>query len=173
MAQLQNCCRALQSLARRHTRPAPGGVRCMASASAPLPGSQAQRLVAHILVRDASGAGGAAARLDELEAQLRGGTPFQKLASEASEDRSSSHKGGVLGWLQRGTFYPEFEEAAFGASIGDIVRASTSLGVHLIEVKEERSHWRVLCTCGVWRMQLHCVSPASKRPGAVRDAFQP
>jgi hypothetical protein len=45
---------------------------------------------------------------------------------------------GVLGWLARDSFYPEFEAAAFDAPIGDVVRGSSPLGLHLIKVLEER-----------------------------------
>jgi parvulin-like peptidyl-prolyl isomerase len=50
----------------------------------------------------------------------------------------SGRQGGELGWLTRGQFYPEIEEAVFGAEIGQMVRANTPRGSHLVNVMEER-----------------------------------
>lgn len=45
---------------------------------------------------------------------------------------------GELGWLERGTFFPEFEAAAFSAAVGGITRATTPRGHHLIRVDNEK-----------------------------------
>ncbi|EFJ48594.1 hypothetical protein VOLCADRAFT_60391, partial [Volvox carteri f. nagariensis] len=50
----------------------------------------------------------------------------------------SAKKGGELGWLSRGTFFPQFETAAFAAPVGGLARATTGRGLHVIKVLEER-----------------------------------
>ncbi len=66
-----------------------------------------------------------------------GGSPFDDLARKHSSC-SSSKKGGELGWLSRGTFFPQFEEAAFATAVGGTCRATTGRGLHLIKVLAER-----------------------------------
>ena len=95
-------------------------------------------LVSHVLVKDSSKA---QVLFDDLERQLASGSAFPELAKKHSECAQSSQRGGQLGWLQRGTYFPEFEAAAFGAagiSAGSIVRAQTSIGCHLIRVDDVR-----------------------------------
>ncbi|KAG1661628.1 hypothetical protein FOA52_002858 [Chlamydomonas sp. UWO 241] len=131
----------------------PGNVRCMAS------NASQERLCAHILVKDkALGS----SRLDELEAQLAGGASFGAVAQAASECASGKREG-VLGWLARDAFYPEFEAAAFAAPIGDIVRASSPLGLHLIKVLEERF------VASVQQMSVQELSEVLLNPALLED----
>lgn len=60
------------------------------------------------------------------------------LAGELSECRGSRMQGGLLGWIERGQVAPMFEQAAFEADIGELVRAETQFGLHLIKVEAER-----------------------------------
>ena len=60
------------------------------------------------------------------------------LAGELSECRGSRMQGGNIGWIQRGQTAPMFEQAAFEADIGELVRAETQFGLHLIRVQAER-----------------------------------
>lgn len=60
------------------------------------------------------------------------------LAGELSECRGSRMQGGDIGWIQRGQTTPMFEQAAFEADIGELVRAETQFGLHLIRVQAER-----------------------------------
>lgn len=72
-------------------------------------------------------------RADELMAQARAGADFAKLAEEHSSDTGSATQGGDLGEFTRGRLVPEFEEAAFGADVGDLVGPiETQFGWHLI-----------------------------------------
>lgn len=76
-------------------------------------------------------------QLDTLEKELEGGADFAQLAGQHSTCGSRS-KGGELGWLRPGSFYPEFESAAFSAQVRSLTRATTSRGHHLINILEER-----------------------------------
>ena len=66
-----------------------------------------------------------------------GGQTFAAVAKEHSIC-PSSRQGGNLGWLSRGQFYPEVEDAVFAAELGQLVRASSPRGSHLINVMEEK-----------------------------------
>lgn len=59
------------------------------------------------------------------------------LAGEMSEC-TSRIQGGLVGWIERGQMAPMFEQAAFEADIGELVRAETHFGLHLIKVEAER-----------------------------------
>jgi parvulin-like peptidyl-prolyl isomerase len=95
-------------------------------------------LVSHVLIKDTAKA---PLIFDDLEKKLSSGrSSFTELAREHSECSQSSHMGGQLGWLQRGTYFPEFEAAVFalGITSGSITRAQTSIGWHLIKVDDVR-----------------------------------
>lgn len=121
----------LRSLARL-ARPLPRLSRPVATAasssSADFPGRAVR--VAHILVPDAAAA-------DALAARAAAGEAFADLAREASTCPSSA-SGGDLGWVARGDTVPPFEEAAYAAPVGAVVRAATEFGHHLIMVQEDK-----------------------------------
>ena len=63
------------------------------------------------------------------------GAEFGALAREYSKDASNAGKGGDLGWFSRGRMVPEFERAAFGAQVGEVVGpVRTAFGLHVIKV---------------------------------------
>lgn len=65
---------------------------------------------------------------------------FGKLASEVSEDPGSKGKKGDLGFFSRGKMVPEFENAAFGAPVGEVIGpVKSQFGYHLIKVNEKLS----------------------------------
>ena len=81
----------------------------------------------------------ALARITEILNRIKTGEDFADLAKRYSEDPGSAPKGGELGFLQRGDFMREFEEAAFAlepGQISDVVQ--TSLGYHIIQLIERR-----------------------------------
>ena len=82
----------------------------------------------------------AARRLADFKRLIEtGGTSFEKVARENSED-GSAPEGGELGWTAAGGFVPEFEEAMNVLPIGGISAPVLSrFGVHLIQVLERRT----------------------------------
>ncbi|GFR44087.1 hypothetical protein Agub_g5249, partial [Astrephomene gubernaculifera] len=74
---------------------------------------------------------------DDIEAKLADGAAFEDLARQHS-NCGSARRGGELGWLSRGSFFPQFEAAAFAAPVGGVCRATTGRGLHVIKVLEER-----------------------------------
>ena len=70
-----------------------------------------------------------------LQDRLNGGEDFGDLAREASDDPGSGALGGDLGWFGDGQMVAPFQEAAFGATVGNVVGpVETDFGLHLIEV---------------------------------------
>ena len=75
---------------------------------------------------------------------------FFQLAKDNSTDPGSKDSGGDLGWFGKGMMVKEFEEAVFGAQVGQIVGpVETQFGFHIIykqdkRISKEYELWRVL-----------------------------
>ncbi|CAN5140718.1 hypothetical protein BH18CHL2_BH18CHL2_04480 [soil metagenome] len=104
----------------------------------------------HILVeadaeaadKDASDAA-ALAKAQDLAAQLRAAPQDQelwnRLAKESSSDPGSKDSGGELGFVGKGQFVKEFEDAAAKLAVGGVSDpAKSSFGYHVIQVQERR-----------------------------------
>ncbi len=77
--------------------------------------------------------------LAELREQILAGGSFEELAAEHS-DCPSSQQGGSLGTFGRGQMVPEFEEAAFGMTVGDVSEiVETQFGYHVIKVTDHQA----------------------------------
>jgi peptidyl-prolyl cis-trans isomerase D len=71
----------------------------------------------------------------ELLRRIRNGESFESIAREYSDDSGSKTAGGDLGWTGRGGWVKPFEQAAFGAKVGEVVGPiRTQFGWHLIKV---------------------------------------
>lgn len=91
----------------------------------------------HILLNAPGGTDTTAilSRVRDLLRRARGGENFGALAREHSEDFGSKVQDGDLGWTGRGGWVKPFEQAAFGARVGDIVGpVRTQFGWHIIKV---------------------------------------
>ena len=76
--------------------------------------------------------------LSYRERVLRG-ERFGALARLYSDDPGSASKGGDLGFVERGTLYPEFEAAAFNLKTVEISQVvKTQAGYHIIQLIERR-----------------------------------
>ena len=100
-----------------------------------------QHRVRHILLRSTPdlSAFAATTRLAEVRQRiLSGKTSFASAAREVSQDASAA-QGGELGWVNPGSFVPEFEEAMHRLKEGEISAPVVSrFGVHLIQVTDQR-----------------------------------
>lgn len=77
----------------------------------------------------------ALALLDSVKA----GKDFAELAKKYSDDPGSASQGGDLGFVKKGVFYPEFEEAAYKLSVGETSDVIESpIGFHIIQLIERR-----------------------------------
>ncbi len=76
----------------------------------------------------------------DLIAELKKGTPFDKLAKEKSTDKASGAEGGDLGWFKRTDMVKEFSDAAFALKKGETSQTpvKTQFGYHLIKVEDRR-----------------------------------
>ena len=82
----------------------------------------------HILVADS-------ALAESLYKELKNGAEFDKLAKEFSIDKSTSDKGGTLGYAPYGRFDDKFQDAAFNMKIGEISKpVHTRRGWHIVKV---------------------------------------
>ena len=78
-------------------------------------------------------------RIKEIQQKLEQGDNFVELARRFSEDPGSAQQGGELGFVARGTFVKEFEEAAFALNEGDISQiVQTQFGFHIIQLLEKQ-----------------------------------
>ena len=76
----------------------------------------------------------------DIEAALKGGADFAKLAKEKSKDPSGASNGGDLGWFTKDQMVPEFADAAFKLAKGQISDpVHTQFGWHIIEVMDTRT----------------------------------
>jgi foldase protein PrsA len=92
----------------------------------------AQVRARHILVADA-------AKAKEVLAKIKAGGSWDALAKQYSTDPSSKDKGGELGFFGRGQMVGPFQDAAFGANVGQVVGPVKSpFGYHIIQVEEKK-----------------------------------
>ncbi len=78
-------------------------------------------------------------RLNSYRERILRGERFGALARLYSDDPGSASKGGDLGFVERGTLYPEFEAVAFNLKSGEISQVvKTQAGYHIIQLIERR-----------------------------------
>ncbi len=75
----------------------------------------------------------------QVLAKVKAGGNWDALAKQYSTDPASKDKGGELGFFGRGQMVPAFEQAAFGAKVGQTVGPVKSpFGFHIIQVEEKK-----------------------------------
>ncbi|MCK9613034.1 MAG: peptidylprolyl isomerase [Bacteroidales bacterium] len=81
-------------------------------------------------------------KLKALRDRILKGEDFAVMANLYSEDPGSNRKGGELGFVGRGEFFPEFESAAFSLKPGEISPIiKTKKGFHIIQMIERRGEY--------------------------------
>ena len=119
----------------------------------------------HILFRapedDEAARAEARRKAEAARQRIQGGEDFETVATELSEDPGSAARGGDLGWFGEGAMVEPFQEAAFNASVGQIVGpVETQFGVHIILV-EDRSEQEVRIADYAQRLRPSTSSMAS------------
>lgn len=77
--------------------------------------------------------------LNEYRERVLKGEKFSMLARLYSDDPGSAPKGGVLGFVERGELYPEFEAVAFSLKPGEVSQiVKTRAGYHIIQMIERK-----------------------------------
>jgi len=80
-------------------------------------------------------------RLGQIRSRILVGEDFATLAQAHSADKSSSAKGGDLGWVTPGSLVPEFEKVMNDLGDNDISQVfKTRYGWHIIQVLARRQH---------------------------------
>ena len=74
-------------------------------------------------------------KIEKIREEIIGGLSFDSAAKKYSEDPGSKELGGNLGYVPRGSFVQEFEQAAFTLDINKLSKPiQTKYGYHLMEV---------------------------------------
>ncbi len=106
-----------------------------------MPSTVVQSHARHILLRTSpqlTEAAAAAQLADYRKRILAGQADFAQLAREHSQD-GSAKQGGDLGWVNPGSFVPEFEETMDALKPGEMSQPLVSrFGVHLIQLLDRR-----------------------------------
>lgn len=92
---------------------------------------------AHILLNPTQlgGVDKAVKMADSLKALVQKGASFASLALQYGTD-GSKDKGGDLGTFARGQMIPEFDDAVFNGTAGELKVLTTQFGVHLIKIEK-------------------------------------
>jgi peptidyl-prolyl cis-trans isomerase D len=76
-------------------------------------------------------------KIKEIQARIKKGESFSKLAREQSEDIASAQEGGDLGFFGKGIMDPAFEKVVYELNKGEISQpVKTSFGYHLIKLED-------------------------------------
>jgi foldase protein PrsA len=95
-------------------------------------GTPEQVRASHILVNSSELA-------DQIVNMLKSGADFASLAKKYSIDNGSAVNGGDLGFFGKGVMVPEFENASFNLSVGEIsAPVQTDFGYHIIKVTDKK-----------------------------------
>jgi len=103
-----------------------------------------QRQARHILVKVSKGSSEgvyeiARKNIESVQARIKAGEDFAKLAKEVSDDIATANKGGELGWFKPGSMAPAFDLAVFAMDKGNVSDViETQLGFHLIKLEDIR-----------------------------------
>lgn len=80
----------------------------------------------------------AKAKMDTILAALKSGEDFAEVAKKYSDDPGTKEQGGDLGYFERRTMVPEFEDAAFKLDVGQVSGVvKTVYGLHIIKVTDK------------------------------------
>ncbi len=78
-------------------------------------------------------------KIELARERILGGEDFTTVAVEISDDKSNAAQGGDMGWVDPGTFVPEFNEVMNGLSLNQLSRpVRTQFGWHIMEVTGRR-----------------------------------
>jgi parvulin-like peptidyl-prolyl isomerase len=103
-------------------------------------GENVQVKASHILLEFGADKDAAKAEADKLLARAKKGEDFGTLARENSKDPGSAVNGGDLGFFGKGRMVKPFEDAAFAASVGQVVGpVESQFGYHIIKVTDKQS----------------------------------
>ncbi|MCB0726371.1 MAG: peptidylprolyl isomerase [Ignavibacteria bacterium] len=99
----------------------------------------------HVLVNFGTDTAAAKNKAQDIYNRIKNGEDIKVLAEQLSDDPSAKQNKGDLGWFTKGAMVKEFEDAAFGASVGSLVGpVKTNFGFHVIKVfGKEKKEFKV------------------------------
>jgi peptidyl-prolyl cis-trans isomerase D len=77
----------------------------------------------------------AQAKAESILKQLKDGADFAAMAKKYSDDPGSKDKGGELGFVQKGTMVPAFDNAIFTQPVGQLSIVHSQYGFHIVQVE--------------------------------------
>lgn len=78
-------------------------------------------------------------KMDEIQAELKGGAKFEDIAKKYSQD-GSAESGGDLGLFPKGAMVKEFEDAVWNMKPGEVSGViTTPFGLHIIKFEERKA----------------------------------
>ncbi len=102
-----------------------------------------QKEVRHILVspNEIIDSETAKQKLSDARDRILAGDAFAEVAKLVSDDTGSANSGGEMGWVNPGSFVPEFEKVADEIEIGVLSEPfETRFGWHILEVTDRRTY---------------------------------
>lgn len=79
----------------------------------------------------------ARARAEEALRKIRGGTAFEEIVKQYSDEPGSAERSGDLGMFERGQMVKAFADAAFALKVGEVSEiVETPFGFHIIKRTE-------------------------------------
>ena len=75
---------------------------------------------------------------DSIVALIKGGMAFDTANARFSDDQVAKAKGGDLGYFAQGMMVPEFDEAAFNGTVGELQTVKTQFGWHILQVQNQK-----------------------------------
>ena len=95
---------------------------------------------------------------DSLKTVIEDGGNYNAIANEFSADESNRAIGGDLGWFAEGVMEAPFNNACFENKTGDIVKATTKYGVHIIKIESQSKRVKKVQIATV----VHSVYPSNE-----------
>lgn len=81
----------------------------------------------------------AKAKIDSIYSVLTAGADFAKTAAEASEDRGTAQRGGIIGWIGPHQLLKEVEDACYALKVGEMgAPMQSTVGWHILKLMEEK-----------------------------------
>lgn len=78
-------------------------------------------------------------QMEGILGQLRGGADFAKLAEKYSDDPGGRKNGGLIKNIERGTLFPNLDNAIFVTPVGELSDIiETEIGYHIVKVVERQ-----------------------------------
>lgn len=82
-------------------------------------------------------------RADTVIKRLKKGDPFELVAKEMSDDKSTGMNGGDLYYFTAGMAVPEFEDAVYSLKVGEYTKkpVRTMFGLHIIKLTDKKKRY--------------------------------